>query len=127
LELKSSANEKVAEKASKAIIKAKTDSEKFVVDEFEELGTVIIKMAEKKSKTDAKILADVSKGIRKNIVWTVTDLHKVPHDYLTIDEDKVNEFLSEHRDRIRTMIEQDLGETILKGIEFTIRTIRVNG
>jgi len=125
LELSNSANPKIAEKANKEMIRAKTNSEKLITNEFEKLGTVIIRTAEKKAKDDAKAIAAVSKGLRKIIVWEVINEEIVPDNYKTVDENKVNEFLSKHRDDIRTMVEAGTGDTIIKGIEFLIKTSHV--
>lgn len=126
LKLSDSSNEKTAEKAAKAILKSKEKSEKLVLSEFEKLGTVIIKTAEKEERESKKVIASASKGIRKTIIWEVTDPEKVPRLYLVIDEEKVNELLSRQREEIRSLIEQDSGSTVIAGIEFSIKTTHIS-
>lgn len=126
LKLSDSSDEKTVEKAAKAILKAKGKSEKLVIAEFEKLGTVIIKAAEKEERESKKIIAGASKGIRKTIIWEVTEPEKIPRAYLVIDEEKVNELLSRQREEIRSLIEQDSGGTVIAGIEFSIKTTHVS-
>jgi len=64
-----------------------------------------------------KELKESTKGIRKTIEWTVTNIADVPIRFLTIDPAKVSEFISENKQLVKNSIDEEKASPI-PGIRF---------
>lgn len=101
---------------------------KVVFDEMlnvyrERVGIKIEKMVKKEVSRANAFHKSVKKGLTKEISFLVTDLSKVPIEYLMINESAVREFYTgEKREMVLDSIEKGRGGELISGIAFSAET-----
>lgn len=101
------------------------DRKYWIKDRYKDILTKGEKKAEKETMKEAKTAEneakEYSKGIRNVLVFEVTDFSIVHDIFKMIDETELRKYMSENRDKIRKMVEENKGSEVLRGIEFKYR------
>lgn len=81
------------------------------------------KLVEQDVNKAVRNVAAAAKGIQKKISWTVTDISKIPVQFLTLDEAKVREYTQkENREHVLKMIKENKEDDIIPGLHFLVTT-----
>lgn len=86
----------------------KQQAEKKIEETKTTLKDKIIEEAHKSIKTSEAETKDAGKGLRKNILYELDDLSKVPLEFITIDDRAVRKYLIDNREAILSSLRENI-------------------
>lgn len=118
IELQSS-SKTISDNARKEIEDAKMNATREINDKRDELTSEVISETRKVIKEAEKEVHEAGKGVRRTVMFEISDITEVPMEWLALDETKVREWANANKELVKKEMKD--GNGIIKGIKFTYK------